>query len=116
MVREWPTADGPQFVLQINIYSKKIAASKKAIHFNIGLLEGNSYAQIGQTFFPASISIAQEGHSFFFINKDRKFPRLGKAVGMTKISPAFHQKLKLLAREGCYMIKPFDIFKPSQDK
>ncbi len=38
-----------------------------AIHFTSALCPANSCAQIGQTLLFASISIAQLGHSFFFI-------------------------------------------------
>jgi hypothetical protein len=36
-----------------------------AIHFRNLAGAGNSYAQIGQILLSASISMAQEGHSFF---------------------------------------------------
>jgi hypothetical protein len=45
----------------------KIRVKRKiAIHFLPPPVDVNSYAQIGQTLLLASISMAQEGHSFFF--------------------------------------------------
>ncbi len=54
-----------------------IRSSKKtAIHFLLPPLDVNSYVQTGQTLLLASISMAQEGHSFFFtVQNVKKFPR-----------------------------------------
>jgi hypothetical protein len=44
-----------------------------AIHFRNLAGAGNSYAQIGQILLSASISMAQEGHSFFLLDINLHF-------------------------------------------
>jgi hypothetical protein len=51
--------------------NKTRIANRIAAHFIVLPVWVNSYPHIGQTLLAASISIAHDGHSFFFILKDR---------------------------------------------
>lgn len=65
-----------------------IISNKIASHFQAGFVRGNSYPQIGQVLLRTSISIAQDGHSFFFMqtNLHKEIYFLILALIFTKIT------------------------------